>query len=186
MKLHIKLQGFRISRLGNSSILTWRNLSTIQYLDITYISWSELNHKLQLLLKAVKNLALFCVVNNRLFLNRLPWAPSLKNLDRESPGRWKTWTLNKRDPGTYLLKGNWMKKKDSIEGNLVYIFFFCVRHKNRRKHNQHSPELLFFKINFDFGTSSEIPIFGKPFISSYKQSPFGLLFTRNANKVHTD
>ena len=37
---------------------------------------------------------------------------------------------------------------------------FCVRHKNRRKHNQ-SFKLLFFTINLHFVTSNQIPTFRK-------------------------
>ena len=40
------------------------------------------------------------------------------------------------------------------------VNYFCVRHKNRRKHNQHFT-LLFFKINLHFGTSDCISTYGK-------------------------
>ena len=40
------------------------------------------------------------------------------------------------------------------------VNYVCVRHKNRRKHNQHF-KLLFFKINFHFGTSDYISTDGK-------------------------
>ena len=43
---------------------------------------------------------------------------------------------------------------------IITVNYFCVRHKNRRKHNQHS-KLLFFKNNLHSGISDEIWTYGK-------------------------
>ena len=59
---------------------------------------------------------------------------------------------------------------------IIIVDYFCVHHKNRQKHNQHS-ELPFFKISLLFGTFK---------FSSHKQHLFGLLFSRNVKKTHTD
>ena len=49
-------------------------------------------------------------------------------------------------------------RKSSLE--IISANYICVRHKNRRKHNQHF-KLLFFKINLHFGTSEYISTYGK-------------------------
>ena len=49
-------------------------------------------------------------------------------------------------------------RKSSLE--IISVNYICVRHKNRRKHNQHF-KLLFFKINLHFGTSEYISTYGK-------------------------
>ena len=51
-------------------------------------------------------------------------------------------------------------KKNSLKELRNYNRYFFVRHKNRRKHNQHF-KLLFFKINLYYGTSDYIPTYGK-------------------------
>ena len=60
-----------------------------------------------------------------------------------------------------------VKRYEIITG---IITSFCIRHKNRRKHNQYS-KLVFFNINLHFGTSDEISTFGKlnclPISSNY-------------------
>ena len=43
---------------------------------------------------------------------------------------------------------------------IITINNFCVRHKNRQKHNQHF-KLLFFKENLQFGTSEQISVYIK-------------------------
>ena len=40
------------------------------------------------------------------------------------------------------------------------VNYFCVRHNNRRKHNQHF-KMVFFKENLHFGTSEQIFTYGK-------------------------
>ena len=58
----------------------------------------------------------------------------------------------------------------------------CVRHKNKRKDNQHS-KLLFFKINLPFGTLRVNLFICKTKFSSHKQYLFDLLLPRNAKKT---
>ena len=53
--------------------------------------------------------------------------------------------------------------------------YFCVRHKNRRKQNQHF-KLLFFKLNSHLGPSNHIPTCTKIKFASHKQHLFGRLF----------
>ena len=62
--------------------------------------------------------------------------------------------------------------------------YFCVHHKNRRKHNQHF-RLLFLTINLRFVTSNQISTYRKLFFS-HKQYLFSLLTHRNAKKNQTD
>ena len=59
---------------------------------------------------------------------------------------------------------------------------FCFRHKNSRKHKEHS-KLLYFKLNSHFGKSNYLQEIK---FTSHKQYLFGRLFSRNANKTYTD
>ena len=43
---------------------------------------------------------------------------------------------------------------------MITVNYFCVCHKNRRKHNQHV-QLLFLKINLHFVTSNQISTYRK-------------------------
>ena len=47
-----------------------------------------------------------------------------------------------------------------IKGATKFKTMFCVRHKNKRKHNQHF-KLLFFKVNLRFITSNQILTYRK-------------------------
>ena len=59
---------------------------------------------------------------------------------------------------------------------------FCFRHKNLRKHKEHS-KLLYFKLNSHFGKSNYLQEIK---FTSHKQYLFGRLFSRHANKTYTD
>ena len=63
--------------------------------------------------------------------------------------------------------------------------YFCVRHKNRRKHNQDS-KLIFFQNKFTLWHVRLNIYIWKTKFSSDKHYLFGLLFSRNAKKTHTD
>ena len=54
--------------------------------------------------------------------------------------------------------------------------YFCVRHKNRRKH---------IRINLLLGTSTKF-LHIKTKFASHKQYPFGIISSRNVKKTHTD
>ena len=43
---------------------------------------------------------------------------------------------------------------------IITVNYFCVRHKNRWKHNQHF-KMLFFKENLHFGKSEQTSTYGK-------------------------
>ena len=62
--------------------------------------------------------------------------------------------------------------------------YFCACHKNKRKQNQHF-ELLFFRINWNFGTSSYLSTLKNKF-TSHKQYWLGRIFSENPKKTYTD
>ena len=69
---------------------------------------------------------------------------------------------------------------------MITVNYFCVCHKNRRKHNQHV-QLLFLKINLHFVTSNQISTYRKLNLSLINGIYlFSFLSSRNAKKTRTD
>ena len=65
----------------------------------------------------------------------------------------------------------------------ITVCYFCVRHKNRRKHNQHFKTAI-FQNKF---TLWQIRLYmWETKFTSHKQHLFGLLFLRNAKKTDAD
>ena len=64
-------------------------------------------------------------------------------------------------------------------------YYFCVRHKNRRKHNEHL-KLLFFNEKFTLWYIRTNIYIGKTKFTSHWVYLFDLFFSRKAKKTHTD